>query len=58
MRSWESNYSAEILCLPFPQTLLGDKPWHMQASNALTGEGIDEGVEWLAAQLLRGGLKN
>lgn len=24
-----------------------DKPWHICASNALTGEGLSEGVEWL-----------
>jgi len=30
---------------------IGDKAWHIQASNALTGEGVDAGVDWLAAQL-------
>ena len=24
-----------------------DKPWHICASNALTGEGLHEGIEWL-----------
>ncbi len=24
-----------------------DKPWHICASNAVTGEGLPEGVEWL-----------
>ena len=28
-----------------------DKPWHICASNAHTGEGLDEGVQWLADQL-------
>ncbi|EDO33866.1 predicted protein [Nematostella vectensis] len=28
-----------------------DKPWHICASNALTREGLDEGVEWLTEQL-------
>lgn len=28
-----------------------DKPWHICASNALTGEGLHEGVEWLTDQL-------
>ncbi|XP_028413730.1 ADP-ribosylation factor-like protein 6 [Dendronephthya gigantea] len=28
-----------------------DKPWHICASNALTGEGLNEGVEWLTDQL-------
>ncbi|KAK2570943.1 ADP-ribosylation factor-like protein 6 [Acropora cervicornis] len=28
-----------------------DKPWHICASNALTGEGLPEGVAWLTGQL-------
>merc|ERR1711998_23948 len=28
-----------------------DKPWHIAASNALTGEGIDAGIAWLGAQM-------
>ena len=28
-----------------------DKPWHICASNALTGEGLEEGVTWLSEQL-------
>ena len=30
---------------------LRDKPWHICASNALTGDGLEEGVSWLADQL-------
>lgn len=30
---------------------LRDKPWHICASNALTGEGLQEGVEWLTDQM-------
>jgi ADP-ribosylation factor-like protein 6 len=30
-----------------------DKPWHIQASNALSGDGVDEGIAWLAEQLAR-----
>lgn len=30
---------------------LKNKPWHICASNALTGEGLGEGVEWLSDQL-------
>lgn len=30
---------------------LRDKPWHICASNAITGEGLEEGVTWLADQL-------
>lgn len=28
-----------------------DKPWHIAASNALTGEGLQEGVEWITQQI-------
>ncbi|CAH2011225.1 unnamed protein product [Acanthoscelides obtectus] len=28
-----------------------DKPWHISASNALTGEGLQEGVEWMTQQI-------
>jgi len=28
-----------------------DKPWHICASNAITGEGLEEGVTWLTEQL-------
>lgn len=28
-----------------------DKPWHICASNAVTGEGLSEGVDWLSDQI-------
>eukprot|EP00118_Oscarella_pearsei_P014058 m.118021 g.118021 ORF g.118021 m.118021 type:complete len:142 (+) comp37637_c0_seq3:226-651(+) len=28
-----------------------NKPWHICASNALTGEGLQEGVDWLSDQI-------
>lgn len=28
-----------------------DKPWHISSSNALTGEGLQQGVEWLTQQI-------
>ncbi|XP_052779201.1 ADP-ribosylation factor-like protein 6 [Mya arenaria] len=28
-----------------------DKPWHICASNGLTGEGLHEGIDWLTEQL-------
>ncbi|KAI8488196.1 PREDICTED: ADP-ribosylation factor-like protein 6 [Branchiostoma belcheri] len=28
-----------------------DKPWHICASNAITGEGLPEGVEWVTDQI-------
>jgi len=30
-----------------------DKPWHIAASNALTGEGVEDGISWLSDQMLR-----
>ena len=30
-----------------------NKAWHITSSNALTGAGVDEGVEWLAEKLLQ-----
>jgi len=33
---------------------LMDKPWHICASNAVTGEGLNEGVEWLTGQIKDG----
>jgi ADP-ribosylation factor-like protein 6 len=30
---------------------ISDKKWHICASNALTGEGLSDGIEWLAHQL-------
>lgn len=32
---------------------ISDKPWHIEASNSLTGEGVDKGITWLAEQLSR-----
>lgn len=28
-----------------------NKPWHIGASNAITGEGLDEGITWLTDQI-------
>merc|ERR1712241_291314 len=33
---------------------LMDKPWHICASNANTGEGLQEGIEWLTGQIKEG----
>lgn len=30
---------------------ISNKPWHICASNALTGEGLQEGIEWLTGQV-------
>ncbi|XP_067352324.1 ADP-ribosylation factor-like protein 6 isoform X1 [Channa argus] len=34
---------SQLLCLEN----IKDKPWHICATNALTGEGLQEGVDWL-----------
>lgn len=31
--------------------VIRDKPWNICASNAITGEGLQEGIEWLTAQI-------
>ena len=28
-----------------------EMPWHITSSNALTGEGVDEGIKWLAEHI-------
>ena len=32
--------------------IIFQKPWHICASNAVTGEGLHEGVEWLTTQVI------
>jgi ADP-ribosylation factor-like protein 6 len=29
------------------------RPWQIVPSNALTGDGLDRGIEWLAGKLLQ-----
>lgn len=45
--------SVKVSSLMGLETLDGmkDKPWHICASNGITGEGLHEGVEWLTEQL-------
>lgn len=30
---------------------IGNKPWHICASNAISGEGLSEGIEWMTSQI-------
>uniref|UniRef100_A0A7S3JF89 ADP-ribosylation factor-like protein 6 n=1 Tax=Euplotes harpa TaxID=151035 RepID=A0A7S3JF89_9SPIT len=30
---------------------ISDRDWHIEASNALTGEGVSEGIQWLSKKL-------
>lgn len=43
--------------LKISQTLELDKlqsnPWHIQASNAITGNGLEEGLDWLSDQIMQ-----
>ncbi len=32
---------------------LRERPWQIMPSNALTGEGLDRGVEWLSEKIMR-----
>ncbi|XP_034042301.1 ADP-ribosylation factor-like protein 6 isoform X1 [Thalassophryne amazonica] len=38
---------SQLLCLEN----IKDKPWHICASNAIRGEGLQEGLDWLQAQI-------
>lgn len=33
---------------------IGDRPWRVTSCNALTGQGISDGVDWLADHLAAG----
>lgn len=33
--------------------VISDRSWHIAASNALTGEGLEEGVTWLGQMMAR-----
>ena len=45
--------SLPITLADTPQTLLRDRPWHIAQSNALTGDGIEEGIAWLVGELTK-----
>lgn len=30
---------------------IDDKPWHISSSNAISGDGLEEGVQWLIEQI-------
>lgn len=32
-------------------TNINDRPWYIQGTTATTGEGLDEGMEWMASQI-------
>lgn len=52
---------AFITALPLPATPsqalrledIRERPWQIVSSNALTGEGLDRGMDWLGEKLLR-----
>lgn len=34
-------------------TSIKDRPWNIMPSNALSGEGLDKGMDWLSDKILR-----
>jgi ADP-ribosylation factor-like protein 3 len=40
-------YSAEEICEGLGLVNIDDRPWHIQACSAKTGEGLKEGMEWI-----------
>ena len=32
---------------------ISDRNWHIEASNAISGEGVKEGIEWLAKNMTK-----
>lgn len=32
---------------------ISERPWHIQSSNALSGEGLIDGMSWLSDQLIQ-----
>ena len=50
MDSNESMSSVKVSQLLGLERIM-DKPWHICASNAATGEGLQEGIQWLTGQM-------
>ena len=50
MDSNESMSSVKVSQLLGLERIM-DKPWHICASNAVTGEGLQEGIQWLTTQM-------
>ena len=50
MDSSETMSSVKVSQLLGLQNIM-DKPWYICASNSTTGEGLQEGVEWLTNQM-------
>ena len=45
---YDTNYITKVTVSGLERLL--DKPWHICASNATTGEGLQEGIEWLTGE--------
>ena len=48
-----SAMAPDECCEGLELDLIRGRPWHILPSNAVTGDGIDDGVEWLCDQLAR-----
>nr|QXF29024.1 Arl6 [Vischeria sp. CAUP Q 202] len=42
---------SEVECMDALELAKVQAPWHITASNALTGDGVDDGIDWLAERL-------
>jgi len=47
----KDSMSSVHICKGLKLNELKTRPWHIQASNALTGQGVQEGMQWLTEQL-------
>lgn len=41
------------LCAQLELTKIAGKPWHISATNALNGDGVSDGIDWLSDQLTK-----
>lgn len=49
--------SPEICAEEMELDRIRDKPWHITSSNAITGDGVSNGIEWLCTRLVSSGKK-
>ncbi|XP_065370522.1 ADP-ribosylation factor-like protein 6 [Calliphora vicina] len=47
----ENSLSSVNIAAALDLTSVMDKPWHISSSSAKTGDGLDEGVQWLIQQI-------
>uniref|UniRef100_A0A1A9WAE0 ADP-ribosylation factor-like protein 6 n=1 Tax=Glossina brevipalpis TaxID=37001 RepID=A0A1A9WAE0_9MUSC len=47
----ESSLSCVNIASALDLSSITDKPWHVSSSSAITGDGLEEGVQWLIQQI-------